>query len=457
MGGLRSYGAVWRAAATVGVVASALALSASSALAAWTRPSTLSLPSATTGFPTVASNGHGVTVAAWYRFIGNRDVAEARTSTNGGQSWSPRQTLGPALLAHDGIMPAMLHAAVSGDGTAAVVFQQPVGRFSQRVVAALAPRGGRFGHPRVLSAPGIAGYPDVAFDGSNRAVVVWVTPSQVQRVVLNLRGIVARRRVIATERVPDLPAVAVNPRGQRLYAWFENALPNGLVIEAARESATGQLTKPQRLAHKSLSQLPLADAAIAPSGRSTVVYEQEVGNSSVLWAASAPWGRRFGAEQRLTPPGRFAILGGGGSGARGIGVDGAGRVGVIWADNAPPFTVGTSRMRVATSNPAGHFGAARVLQTLSGQEDFERPAIGVAPGGAQVASWTKLVNNLKGNGFVLGSAASAAGRPFSGAKQLSAGARADFPAVAATTPGGGGVAVWGQGMRNVVKAARWVP
>jgi hypothetical protein len=426
-------------------------------MAAWSRPTTLTKAGATAGFPTVASNGRGVVVVAWYRFVGQAAQVVARLSTDAGRTWGPRQLVGPALLAIDGTRPALLRAAVAPDGTAGLVWQRAVGRRSHEVVAALARPHGRFGSVRVVSARGVlSGYPDIAFDGSGRAVVVWVTLTEVERAVILPGGQVTAQRMIRTGRVPDEPTVAVNRRGDRVYAWIESTA-SGFDTWVARERAGGRLTGPQRLQHPSAGQLPLADAAIAANGRSTVVYEQVVGEADLIWAASAAWGARFAGGQRLSSPGRFAILGGAGAGSRGVGIDPAGRVSAIWEDNPLPGRTGTSRLRVATSNSAGRFRPARTPQSVSGTQTYERPAIGVAPGGGVVAAWAEVPAGASGTNLVWGSAAAAPGGPFAPPTKLS-GPRGDFAAVAATRPGGAGVAVWAQGdKRPIVRLARWSP
>src|SRR5436305_9677910 len=184
MFGLRCHAMVARV-GLVSVIAVALAaLSASPALAGWNPTVTLSRGGANTGLPTVASNGHGAVIAAWYRFQGDAAQVVARTSTNSGRNWGPRQLLGPAVLAQGGARPALVRAAVGADGSAVVVWQQVAGK-GHHVVAARAQPGARFGRVRALSAAGvISGYPDVAFDGSARAVAVGVALHQLHRVLL---------------------------------------------------------------------------------------------------------------------------------------------------------------------------------------------------------------------------------------------------------------------------------
>ena len=90
------------------------------ALAAWSRPVTLTKPGNHASFPTVASNARGDVVVAWYRLRQSGDQAMARTSTNGGRSWGPAQLLGPAVLGISDNPPAPIRAAVAANGEAVI-------------------------------------------------------------------------------------------------------------------------------------------------------------------------------------------------------------------------------------------------------------------------------------------------------------------------------------------------
>jgi hypothetical protein len=196
---------------------------------------------------------------------------------------------------------------------------------------------------------------------------------------------------------------------------------------------------------------------MAPNGRGTVVWEQATGNSGFIWAASASMGGRFGSGQRLSPSGRIGILGGGGAGSRGVGVDNAGRASAIWLDDPSGLGPGTSRVRVATSNTAGRFGAVRTLQTVSGGTTLERGGIAVAPRGGAFAVWAHISSGASTASSVWGSATAGLGRPFNRPKRLS-GPFGDHSAVAATSTPGAGVAVWSDGLRiGRVSASYWSP
>jgi hypothetical protein len=404
-------------------------------------------------FPTVAADRRGDVIVAWYRIRqGVGEQAVVRTSTNSGRSWRPQQVLGPAVVAISDNPPAPIRAAVAANGEIAVTWGQAHGR-GERVVAAMARRGARFGRVRVLSgAAAFAFEPDVAIDATGRAAVIWVTPGGVRRSLLFGGGRASGPRVVANGANPDAPSVASDPRGDLLFAWTETTRrdPPRTPTLAARESARGAVIGPQQLAPDG-TDLPLA--AMAPDGRGTVAWEQAGGVvQPVIKAVSAPWGRRFGAAQQLSSTGPMAILGGGGSGSRGLGVDDAGHVSVIWVEDPLSGAGGASLVRVAASTN-GRFGAPRTLQRISGANTLERPAIAVAPAGCAIATWTELTSS--GPSFVWGADSSRYGHPFGRAVRLS-GRTGDQSAVATVSADGDGIAVWLQGhLGGSVRAARW--
>jgi hypothetical protein len=367
------------------------------------------------------------------------------------------QLLGPGLITQGGNRPALLRAAVGAGGQAVVVWQQLAGK-TQRVVAAQAKKNARFGRVRAISPRGVSAFvPDVAVDGSGRAAVVWVTQTQVKRALLRADGSVSQTRTVAAGPVPDEPTVSSNSRGDLLYGWIQNTNTGAIAGWVGRERANGAVTRPQRLQHVSTTQIPLVDVAVAPNGRGTVVWEQDTGNSGFVWAASAAPGGRFGFGQRLSPAGRVAILGGGGAGSRGIGVDNSGRASAIWLEDPTALGPGTSRVRVATSNTSGRFTGVRTLQSVTGTTTLERSGIGVGPGGALFAAWAHISTGASAASSVWGAAASAPRRAFSRPKRLS-GPSGDHTAVAATSAAGAGVAVWTQGQTAArVVGSYWSP
>jgi hypothetical protein len=446
--GLRGTRSVVLVAAAVALLAVLVPVSA---LAVWGQPRTLTVANEQAGLPTVASDQQGNVVAAWYA-TGGSDRVIARLSDDGGRTWGPRQKLGQAVVSQGGSRPALIRAAVGSNGTATVVWQR-MGATHVRAVEAQAPSGGSFKSARPVSDDGSdAFYPDVAVSGSE-AVVTFVTPTEVQRTVISPSGSVGTPQTVATGNSPDLPVVAADPQGDFFFAWIENTntIPPQQPLVVVRETAGGRITDPRHLTADG-SDLP--QVALSDDRRATVAWEQTDGTdpAAEVMANTAAWGQKFGQAQQLSTTGALSILGGGAAGSRGVGVDDQGRVSAIWVEVPVPGPPGTSRVRVATSDPAGDFATPNTLQTANDPFTYERPAIAVADGGGLIATWTRFAST----GRVWGAAAPAP-RQFGTPVALSA-LEGDSSAVAPTSSGGHGVAVWGLGQSTgAVQAVRWVP
>jgi hypothetical protein len=293
--------------------------------------------------------------------------------------------------------------------------------------------------------------------------VVWTTNSGFERAVLGHRSARVARRLLPGSAGAYEPTVAVDRRGDRLYAWISGGVVCEACAVAARETPRGALTRPQILSSTRTSdQADLAQAAITPGRRSTVVWmETAPGNQGVVEATSAAWGHRFIAPQTLSPRGSEAILGGGGGGSRGIGVAGSGRVSAIWVEVPPGGTAGgPSRVRVATTGPSGRFDPARTLQHAHGVFTYERPAIAVAPGGRILATWTRYSDPGESQrGVGVWGAVSAGGHGGFQAPIRLSGVNGDASAVAATTSAGAGVAIFSASASGAgaVDSSLWMP
>jgi hypothetical protein len=422
-----------------------------SALAVWGTPRTLTVENEQAGLPTVASDQQGNVVAAWYA-TGGSDRVIARTSDDGGRTWGPRQKLGQAVVSQGGSRPALIHAAVGTDGTATVVWQR-MGATHVRAVEAQAPAGESFKATHPVSDGGTdAFYPDVA-TAEDEAVVTFVTPTEVQRTVISPNGSVGSPQTVAQGDSPDLPVVAADPRGDFFFAWIENTdtIPPEQPLVVARESAGGRITDPRHLTTDGSDQ---PQVALSDDRQATVAWEQTTGTdpAAEVMANTAAWGQKFGQAQQLSQTGVLSILGGGAAGSHGVGIDEQGRVSAIWVEVPVPGFTGTSRVRVATSDPDGDFGTPSTVQTATDPFTYERPAIAVADQGALIATWTRYAST----GKVWGAAAPAP-RQFGTPEALSP-PTGDASAVAPTTVNGNGVAIWGVGQSTgPIQVVRWVP
>jgi hypothetical protein len=448
---------------SVVVAAAAVAVAVTVALAAWSPSTVLTTRGAS---PTVAGNGHDLTVAAWYLERAHSATVVVRVSQDGGRDWGADQALGGATEANGGAG-AQVRVAVGADGRIVVVWQH-LQRGHVAVMRALAGPGGRFGAPRVLSASGLDALdPDVAVDRSGEAVVVWVTEHGLVRAVLGPGGKLLSRRLIPGSTGAFEPVIAVSPDGDRLYGWVETGTGCDTCVVAARENVDGLLEPAQILSSPDGGySADVPQVALGPHQRATVVWEEEIPSSSssgIIQATSAPWGGQFSHPQQLSPTTPTSILGGGGFGARGIGVDAAGRVSAVWVQT-PPGDQGTSLVRVATTGPSGRFDAARTLQREHGTLTYERPAIAVAQGGMILATWTVLEGVGSGSDGppevvgVWGAVSTRSRRGFAAPTKLS-GPNGDQSAVAATSHNGAGLATFSDSASGLgpVDTSRWAP
>jgi hypothetical protein len=436
----------------VGVAMLLVSLTPAVASAAWSPPTTLTAPGDNTEFPTVAANANGDAVAAWYQGGDDPHRLVARISHDSGSTWGARQDLGSAILGEGPVRPALLHAAVGAGGKATLVWQQHRGKH-QRIVEAQA-RNGRFGQAQAIS-PGRldASYPDLAVAGSGRVVVVWVAQDKVQKALISKDGTWKQRRAIAKSSLPDLPTVAANRHGRVFFAWTSTTKtdPPKTSLHALRGGRRGGTGEPQQLSDDG-AEAP--QVAISRRGRSTVVWEQSGKQTeAVIDAASAVRSGKFGRPQELSPSGPLTILGGsGGASSRGVGIDRAGHVSAIWAEDPPAGQQGTSRLRVATSDPAGKFAQPTTLRTTSGAFQFERPAIAVSPRGATTAIWERYSIS---SANIWGAARAQGTSIFAPATVLS-GSRAAAGSLASTSRNGHALAVWNLGTTPAsVQAARY--
>lgn len=237
------------------------------------------------------------------------------------------------------------------------------------------------------------------------------------------------------------------------FAWTSTTktIPPKTSLHGVRGGARGGIGKVQQLSEDG-AEAP--QVAISKSDQSTVVWEQSGQTTeAVIQASSASRGQQFSRPQQLSPHGSLTILGGsGGASSRGVGIDRTGHVSAIWAEDPPGSEKGTSRVRVASSNPSGHFSQGTTLQTASGAFQFERPAVAVSPGGATIVTWERYsINSGRVWSAVRSQGTSAFGQP-----TAISGSRAAGSSVASTSRDGNAVAVWSLGTTPAsVQSARY--
>lgn len=338
--------------------------------------------------PTVASDSRGHVVAAWYVLTSSGTTVAARLSSDGGVHWGRAQNLGKADLAQGDERPTLVRAAVDARGDAIVVWARVVsGRMA--VEAATAGPGRAFGAARTVSNAAVdARHPAVTASGQ-RFIVAWTGDATVEDAIVSATGSITSRSTIARgQNTPDQVSVAADGARRLALAWNVNRGVDEAAIVARQTIGSGPAVLSTLSAQAIDGPIGLA---LAATGRTTVTWtdmQNAATDSQVVKARSAAWGKGFSAAQQLSTSGMLAITGGDGGGSRGIGIDDAGHVSVVWVEVMPFGVKGGGRVAVATSDTAGKFGKARTVQSVKDPLTYERPAITVAPKGGITATWT---------------------------------------------------------------------
>jgi hypothetical protein len=206
----------------------------------WAAPRELSAAGGLANDPAVAVGPDGDALAAWRMQVGDRGhrIETAETTPSG--TWSARRAAGPDAVTPRGVMrppgPTLTSTsvAVGPAGDAAVAWAERGGGRDRALAARRT--GGRWSAPVALSGRGDSGWPQVAFDGTGRALAVW---EQLDGVRLGLRGAtlppggrapVCCARLTAEGDEPAAPRVAPAPAGL-LAVW--NGSDDGTVETAA--------------------------------------------------------------------------------------------------------------------------------------------------------------------------------------------------------------------------------
>jgi hypothetical protein len=208
------------------------------------------------------------------------------------------------------------------------------------------------------------------------------------------------------------------------YAWLPGsamAIPTWLAPQGLSE--TGQSAE-------------YADAAMAPSGAATVVWDRSDGTYLRVQASTrVPFGS-FASPVDVSPEKQDGIF-------PQVADDGAGDATVVWMN-----VTGESTVEVATVT--GGIPSAAVELSASG-EDAEFPTVAVSQSGAAIVAWTRS----NGTDYIAEAAFRPAGGSFGVPVQLSAsGQSAEFPRVAIDAAGDATV-VWerSNGTNTVIESA----
>jgi hypothetical protein len=218
-------------------------------------------------WPEVAFDKKGNALAVWERFDGaNYRVQAAFRPRDGG--FEPTVTI--SSPGHETGDPAV---AVDKKGTALVVWRNNDG--SNRIAAALRPRGEAFGAPFFLSGSGGYG-PAVAFDGKGNALAAWgIHLNQLEAAFRPRNGIFEAPVTVSAADSANAPQVAFDKKGNSLLVWDA---PVGAThhIEAAYRPNEGGFEPPVDVS-----------GAGAGSGAHRFAFDKK-GNAVVVWQEGAP-------------------------------------------------------------------------------------------------------------------------------------------------------------------------
>jgi len=265
-------------------------------------------------------------------------------------AWSAPVTISPEQFTYDP------HVAVSRSGNAVFVWRDISGP-SSRVLGRARSSTGVLSPIQALSPPGYSAYdPQVAIDGSGKAVFTWYLLdgttncnggpcSVVQTRVRSATGALSAIQTLSAplSRVQS-PLVGVDESGNAVFTWYRYTACCARV-EARARSAAGVLGPVQALSPTGQDAL-VPDLAVAPDGDAVFV-----------------WGR-IGVEARArSPAGTLtAVQTISGGWIPKVGVDQGGNAVVAWSRSTGASTTCCRRIEARSRSATGSLGA---VQTLS--------------------------------------------------------------------------------------------
>jgi hypothetical protein len=243
---------------------------------------TLSDPGQNASSPQVTVDGGGNAVFAWARFNGANDVIETRARSSGGTLSAVQ------LLSVVGQNASQPQVSVDPNGNATFAWRRFDGT-KNRIQARARSAAGTLSTVQSLSAASQdASQPQVAVDGSGKAVFVWSVFNGTNDII-QARTRSAAGTLSATQALSgggqnaSSPQVAVDGGGNAVFAWVRFNGTN-YVIQARMRSAAGTLS----------SLLPVS--AVGQNAEAPQVGIDSSGNSVLVWARSDGTKKRIQAR-----------------------------------------------------------------------------------------------------------------------------------------------------------------
>jgi hypothetical protein len=327
--------------------------------------------------PAVAVNANGKLVVAWLLDtlqagpIGLAATLGARTALPHTATVLPTQA-----------STAGLAVAIGPDGTGIVAW---VEAGPPNVVKAATLRAGQAPQVAVLATTTAAlpGNLSLGLDGGGRPTVTWTMTTDSGTAIDVARGDATGGFAPATEQpLTTAPVVGaqtfVLSDGALLATWSEGVLPGPVTLTTANAPAGGAFGVPRRLA--TALAAPQPSVAAAAGGRAAVLYAVRSGSGvalrTILRTASGTWG----STRSVGPSGRNVSR-------INAGVDGQGRVVILWDDGSASASTPTRILAARSSSSSDPPGAYHQLPQRSGDGRCDVPTLILSSSGDGLGAW----------------------------------------------------------------------
>jgi hypothetical protein len=377
----------------------------------WLPPATVAVAGNDAGSVAVSMDSGGGAVAVWTGT--SSDYLQTAVRPRGGPFGAPQ------LVTPPGRNPEVASAP---SGAAFAVWESGP-RADAVVMAAFRAAGDTFGPAQSL---GHGFVPDIAVDGSGRAVAVWQGRDGIVRAAFaTVNGAFGPPQDLG----PGLrPRVAMNRAGVAAAAWSGSPTPHN--IQAAISRAGGAFGAPEGVGDGFSVQV-----AIDGGGRVVVVWTkpQPIGSDTTVQAAIRPAGRSFGGIETLSPPTVVADY-------DDVAANDRGDVVAVWRvvpRGLPPFVQAATLSAGATV-----WEPRRDVPGAAGSTFVSTPRVAVGPQGTAFVVWPDRPNGVVAS-------IRAPGGTFGEARVVGPGDGVSFARVAVDQLGDA-IAVWS---RRVVQAA----
>ncbi len=224
----------------------------------------------------------------------------------------------------------------------------------------------------------------------------------------------------------DLPAVAVDHKGDVIAVWRRAEGGVGHAIEAAIKPAGGEFSAPQRLSFETGADASSPQVAFDASGEAVAVWTVNSAAEEIIEVATRPPGGDFSTPTRISPD----PAGGTKAFFPKVAVDDAGDAVVVWTQKiGAQFSIGM----VTRAAGSATFAAPTTLPVFN---NSLQPEVATDPAGDAVVVWRSFI----GSASRIEAISRSAGGSFGAPEPVSALGSAEEPAVAVGAGGDAAIA-----------------